>query len=444
MISKISPPLEHINLQGGWPTPNLHPSKAMGAAALAVFRQKDIDMQLRYGPECGSGSFRENIGKWLTEMYAPAAGAVAAERIIITNGASNGLATVLQKFADPKYTRAVWMVEPTYFLACPIFRDAGLAGKIYGVPEGDDGVDLEFLRNALQEADDKSDPSLTPSKTPEGGYDKVYRHIIYMIPTFSNPSGKTMTLDSRRELIRLARLHDALVVSDDVYDMLRWPTAEDASLDSAFPCPPRLVDVDREMEGASAFGNSVSNGSFSKIVAPGVRVGWLEATPAFISAMGTVGATVSGGCQGHLASLIVEKLLADGVLASHIKDTLIPTYQKRWYSMTRAIKEFLYPLGVRIISDGDDKVAGGFFLYISFAGCTSPGSKIAEVALEEFNLKIAPGAIFSVPDDPSSKERGDASYGNGARLCWAWNEEEALVDGIKRLGETISQAGRSA
>lgn len=288
MISKISPPLEHINLQGGWPTPNLHPSKAMGAAVSAVFRQKDIDMQLRYGPECGSGSFRENIGKWLTEMYAPAVGAVPAERIIITNGASNGLATVLQKFADPKYTRAVWMVEPTYFLACPIFRDAGLAGKIHGVPEGDDGVDLDFLRNALQEADDKSDPLLTPSKTPEGGYGKVYRHTIYMIPTFSNPSGKTMTLDTPRELIRLARLHDALVVSDDVYDMLRWPTAEDASLDSAFPCPPRLVDVDREMEGASAFGNSVSNGSFSKIVAPGVRVGWLEATPAFISAMGTV------------------------------------------------------------------------------------------------------------------------------------------------------------
>lgn len=112
--------------------------------------------------------------------------------------------------------------------------------------------------------------------------------------------------------------------------------------------------------------------------------------------------------------------------------------------MTGAIKEYLYPLGVRIISDGDNKVAGGFFLYISFASCMSPGSKIAQVALEEFNLKIAPGAIFSVPDDLSSKERGDDSYGNVARLCWAWNEEAALVDGIKRLGEAINQAGASA
>lgn len=135
MISKISQPLEHINLQGGWPTPNLHPSKAMGAAASAVFHQKDINMQLRYGPECGSGSFRENIGQWLTEMYAPAAGAVPAERIIITNGASNGLATVLQKFADPKYTRAVGWSSPPIFLRALSFGTLALLGKSMAFPK---------------------------------------------------------------------------------------------------------------------------------------------------------------------------------------------------------------------------------------------------------------------------------------------------------------------
>lgn len=121
---------------------------------------------------------------------------------------------------------------------------------------------------------------------PARPWGKIYRHIIYAVPTFSNPSSKTMTLRRREELVRVARDFDALIVTDDVYDFLQWPSSPNSQtlgLDTAIL--PRVVDVDRfldggsEREGADGFGNAASNGSFSKICGPGLRTGWVEGTP---------------------------------------------------------------------------------------------------------------------------------------------------------------------
>ncbi|KAH8895261.1 PLP-dependent transferase [Thozetella sp. PMI_491] len=452
MISKIAPEMEHINLQGGWPTPRLHPIKAMQAASAEVFSSANIPELLKYGPEWGDASLRENIGKWLLDVYQPSAGTIGAERIIVTNGASNGLATILQKFTDPAETQAIWMVEPTYFLACPVFRDAGFVGRIRAVPEGSDGVDLDYLAQALEEISDESRSTSTiiAPKTPELGYPKTYRHILYMVPTFSNPSGKTMSLRRREQLIQLARKYDVLVVTDDVYDVLRWRSGKerDEAEPNPFP-PPRLVDVDRTMGGQSKFGNAVSNGSFSKIVAPGTRVGWIEGTPAFVAAMGTVGATVSGGCQGHFASLMVNEMLKSGAVVRHLNELLIPTYRQRCLAMKDAIRKHLYPYGVRILGEREDLNAredgavvqydGGFFLYIIFPddGSLPSGREIARKALDDFNLRIAYGDLFAVPDDPITDKSRSQLYTHGARLCWAWHEEEALIEGIERLAEVL-------
>ncbi|TDZ32555.1 Uncharacterized protein C8035_v011584 [Colletotrichum spinosum] len=431
-----------INLQGGWPTPRLHPVRDLRAASASLFSQPDVEQLLRYGPGLGRPPLRNLIGSWLGDFYRPAAGPVPGERIGETNGASNGLATILQKFTDPAHTRAVWMVEPTYFLACPIFRDAGLAGRIRGAPEGGDGVDLDLLARALQDADDSwpADGPPSPGKSARLGYPKIYRHVVYLIPTFSNPSGRTMTAENRRKLVLLARKHDALLVSDDVYDVLRWPASETSSIESLGKPSPRLVDVDRELDGTRLFGNAVSNGSFSKIVAPGMRLGWIEATPAFTTAIRTVGATSSGGGQAHFSSLFVEKLLESGSLAKHINEVLVPTYRTRYYALVRAIRRHLYPLGVRIVADEATRttdVAGGFFLYLSFGGGVEIASEVARIALGHFSLKISPGSIFGVPDDPLSDARGKSTYYNGTRLCWAWHEEDEIVQGIERLAVVV-------
>lgn len=125
-------------------------------------------------------------------------------------------------------------------------------------------------------------PDVPEFKTPARGYEKIFKHVIYVVPTFSNPSGKIMSLQHRYDLVRLAIEYDALIVADDVYDFLYWPAVQGQELDSvSSSIPPRLVDINRELEPTSKWGNTVSNGSFSKIVAPGVRVSWAEATPAF-------------------------------------------------------------------------------------------------------------------------------------------------------------------
>lgn len=97
-----------------------------------------------------------------------------------------------------------------------------------------------------------------------------------------------MSLTRRQDLVRIARRYDALIITDDVYDQLQWPVSPSStgrSLETA--ALPRVVDVDRHLDGGAdragsdAFGNAVSNGSFSKIVGPGCRTGWAEGTKKF-------------------------------------------------------------------------------------------------------------------------------------------------------------------
>lgn len=114
---------------------------------------------------------------------------------------------------------------------------------------------------------------------PTAKYPKFFRHIVYCMPTFKNPTGTTMTLSARRRLLALARRFDALIVADDAFDFVRW---------AGGPVLPRLVDLDREDGDPGGWGNAVSNGSFSKLVAPGCRVGWLEGTPRFVRTLGEV------------------------------------------------------------------------------------------------------------------------------------------------------------
>lgn len=216
---------------------------------------------------------------------------------------------MLDVYTDPEYTRNIWIVAPAYFLAFRIFEDAGLGvgGKMRAVAEDEEGVDIEVLKREIWRSEEEAKrregkEGARPRYKPERKRAKVYKHVIYCVPTFANPSSRTMSLDRRKELVRLAREFDALVVCDDVYDFLQWPadgaarTREQASNGSAIGLRmddmvkahlPRIVDIDREIdggaerEGADRFGNACSNGSFSKIAGPGIRVGWLEGTEKF-------------------------------------------------------------------------------------------------------------------------------------------------------------------
>ena len=142
-----------INLLRGWPNPGLLPKAQLGRATAKVLSDPDLSSEgLLYGPLPGNKSLRVELAAWLTRFYKPEH-SIEWERICISGGASQNLACVLQVFSDPVFTRNIWMVSPTYFLACRIFEDSGFKGKLRGVPEDDDGIDIEYLRRGLQQSE---------------------------------------------------------------------------------------------------------------------------------------------------------------------------------------------------------------------------------------------------------------------------------------------------
>ena len=178
------------------------------------------------------------------------------------------------------------MVAPTYFGACRIFDDAGFAGRMRAVPEDLEGLNIEALEHGLtrMETEVRRPEIQGGTKSPRRGR-KIYRHVIYAVPTFANPSGKVMSVARREALVRLARRHDTIIVTDHVYDMLQLKLAPDTEPRYSDKASwPRVVDVDRYLDGGpiDAFGNAVSNGSFSNIAGSGNRTGWAEATEEFV------------------------------------------------------------------------------------------------------------------------------------------------------------------
>lgn len=151
-----------INLLRGWPSPELLPVAQLRAAADRALTDPAVSVPaLQYGPDPGYQPLREELARWLTQQYrSPSASASApgmtlsADEIAITGGASQGMACILQSFADPGYTRAVWAAAPCYYLACPTFEDAGFAGRLRAVPENEGGIDLEVLERGLREVDE--------------------------------------------------------------------------------------------------------------------------------------------------------------------------------------------------------------------------------------------------------------------------------------------------
>ncbi|KAF2874131.1 pyridoxal phosphate-dependent transferase [Massariosphaeria phaeospora] len=391
-----------------------------------------------YGPDPGDDRLRKHVASWLTGFYQPS-DPIKEARITITGGASQNLACLLQVFTDPVYTRNVWIVAPAYMLAFRIFDDSGFQTKLRAVPEDHGGIDIDFLKREIRKSEDKaiSEENNEPKFKGTRPWAKVYRHVIYAVPTFSNPSFKTMTLNRREALVRLARDYDALVITDDVYDFLQWPASLETktlSLDKAIL--PRIVDVDRyldggtDRQGADGFGNAASNGSFSKICGPGLRTGWCEGSEKLAFGVSQTGSTRSGGAPSQLTATFLAETLESGELQNHVLNTLQPAFGKRYQKIVQAINKELIPLGVGV-PQTDRDVVGGYFIWLTLPRPLK-GAVVTQRAKEDENLVVAPGEIFEVPGDNEH-----ASFSHDLRICFAWEEEDMLAEGIERLARVI-------
>lgn len=155
------------------------------------------------------------------------------------------------------------------------------------------------------------------------------------------------------------------------------------------------------------------------------------------------GSSSSGGAPSHLTSTFVDKMLRSGYLPAFIKDTLIPTYRQRYYVFMKAIDELLAPLGLRVEvnrpADAAAATAGGYFTYLSLPEDLPSAKVVSAIALQDYQLRLAFGHMFTVSGDKGSLARAEekGGFAKCLRLCWAWHEEDELKDGIQRLADAI-------
>lgn len=246
-----------------------------------------------------------------------------------------------------------------------------------------------------------------------------------------------MSLRRRTELVHLARIYDALIICDDVYDILQWSLTDDPpTKGGALPrtVAPRLCDIDLALGPSSNdpfhYGNTVSNGSFSKVVAPGMRTGWAEGTAMFIRSLSQAGATRSGGSPSQFGAMLMWKLLEGGHLDHHLDTITLPTLQRRCRRLLKEVRDHLMPLGVEM-GPGIDSRYGGYFIWLSLPANLS-SAKIASSAESEENLIIGHGELFEVRGDEAS-----AQFRNHIRLSFSWEPEDVIAEGIHRLSRVL-------
>lgn len=251
-----------------------------------------------------------------------------------------------------------------------------------------------------------------------------------------------LTLEKRKALVRCARKYDALIITDDVYDHLQWRT-NDSALDASVTSSPlqsalmpRLVDVDATLEGgfdrlgADGFGNTMSNGSFSKIVGPGVRCGWAEGSPKLVFGVSQVGSSRSGGCPSQMTSTFLHKLVTSGWLQNNIATVLQPEYSTRYQIMVEALQKYAIPLGCSMIVPG--QYMGGYFIWLKLPPGTD-GDELTALCKTEQDLLIVPGRAFEVP---CASRISHAGY---VRLCFSWEEKPYIKEGIRRLAAALKK-----
>ena len=430
-MSKGTQPL--INFFKGHPTNSLLPSKEIANSYKNVLLEYDYTKYdndplnrhaLTYGADAGNLDTRKAINNW-NDKYFGRNGS-DPDCINLTGGASYGFANILASMTDTKdITRRGFIVSPTYYLITPSFIDAGFEDKLTAVvetPGQEYEIDLKFLEEQLEfydrglppvgnkEINIISDPSGRPDR-------KLYRYVIYIVPTYSNPGGLVYSAKTRTKLIELARKHDMLIVSDDVYELLNYTDADTPI--------PRFCYLGRDsLPEDFKFGNTISNATVSKLLAPGLRFGWQETpTPKLVQQLAITGANLSGGTPGQLASIVVQDLITSGQADIIIAD-LIKVYKSRAQTMIRSIKKYL-PECTNVYGG-----EGGYFLWVTI-NADIDHTKIVDMLKEEHNIILASGNNFEVCGD----EKGWGK--NSVRLSVSFLNEHEIEEGIRKWGDVL-------
>ncbi len=368
-----------IDLGWGHPSEELHPLADVRRAAEFVLGGESV-AALQYGAVQGFGPLLESLSGFLSNQ--PAYGMdVLPEQLFLTSGASQGLDMACTLFTQAGDT--VYVEEPTYHLAHGIFRDHRL--NVEGVATDAQGMRMDVLEDKLTK---------TESPNPAA---------LYIIPTYQNPTGRVLPEERRRRLVQLADEHGFVVFADEVYQLLH----------AGAPPPPPLVAFDRTPRG-----RVVSIGSFSKILSPGLRAGWVQANAALTARFTNSGFAISGGGISHFSSTIAHATIALGLLEENVA-RLRATYAARIRAVDAALRERLAD------RCGYATPTGGYFYWLDLGEGVDTEALLPHA--HEAGVSYLPGSLFSV----------DGARSSWLRMSFALYDVDGLQEGVRRLAQAL-------
>ncbi len=367
-----SVPVNSIRLHSGYPAPQLVPSKELKEAVTQLL-EEEKDLPLHY-----IGSPRiDTLKDWVRQRQDVRGMYAKNEELLITAGACQAIDLIARIFLDKD---AVVVVEsPTYMEALEIFQN--YTDKILTIPIDKDGLQTEQLAELLAERKKKGLTMPT---------------FLYTIPTFHNPTGTTMTEGRRKQVLELAEEYDFLVLEDDAYGELGFNNN-----------PKTLKSMDSNERVLYV-------GSLSKVVAPGMRIGWVHATEKFIQAL----FWFKKDLEHPFAQATMATLLENTDFILRLRN-LSETYQKKCQVMLAALEKHLPRNASWFVPEG------GYFVWVNIPGVDT--EKLLSKATEE-GVSFLPGKYFFL------NQTEGAEY---LRLSFSYESEENIAKGIEKLGNVI-------
>lgn len=364
-----------ISFAGGYPDPALFDVEGLREAFNGVF-DSSIRVALSYGEREGYAPLRERLAAFSSTESRQ----VQAEEVVITNGGQQGIEMAVRTLVKPG--DVVFTDSPTFSTALQTIHLAG--AKFVNVAADADGVDPEDLEAKLQHHRPK---------------------LLYVVPSYSNPAGSLLTRERRLRVLQLAVQYDFIVLEDDPYGHIWFDE----------PSPPKLLSLTVEVPGAAERLIHVS--SLSKLVAPGLRVGWVIPPESLRRPM--VLTKQSTDIHSALPTQhALVKYWDSGRLGPHV-ERVRTSYRGRAMEMDAGLRTHAADVAQF------HRPRGGMFVWVRVPACADTRDLLAAARAEK--VYFVPGVAF-YPEEP------DAST---MRLSFATTSAEQMDDGMRRLGRAI-------
>ncbi len=362
-----------ISLAGGMPYTKNFPFDKVIEATKSVMRHQGA-AALQYGVSEGHDGLRTHI-RQLMELDRVK---IDEEDIIVTAGAQQALDLVGKVFIDKG--SKVLVEAPSYVGALNAFY--AFEPEIIHIPMDDSGLRVDILANTLEELERKGEKP----------------KFLYTVLNFHNPAGVTLSADRRLQLIDIARKHDLVIVEDNAYGRLRF---EGEQLPVLRALDPNIIHL----------------GSFSKILAPGLRLGWVIAPQPILDRL-NYAKQAADLCTSNFSQFVVEEYINKNLVAKHI-EKIIATYTARRDVMLQALEEFFPDEATWT------RPQGGMFLWVTLPDFIDTREMLAEAV--QHKVAYISGRGFYA----------DGRGGCCMRLNFSFPEEDAIYEGVKRLSKVI-------